>query len=253
MRRHLPRFFVLAFAALLLVVGTAARSAEIDMSGTWTGTYGTDDPNVMAKVIITIKEASGKYSGSISLPDEKLMIGIRTSAMDDGFFAVSGVLTSKDPNGNPVQAHVTFGGFVDDDGTAWDGTWSVGDKDGRIAVSNLFSVTREAKVAQPKPVTGGPQPGKKTTIGTIAPKPDTSKPATQTPTGTDQSVISGTWTGTFRASNQTAGTMTIKMSQNRGGYSGTGEVVDDDGTTIPPITFSDGKQSGKKNSPCPEA
>lgn len=215
-----------------LALSATALAAEIDMSGVWKGTYGTDDPEVEARLIITIKKAGARYSGTISLPDEKINVSIRQGSMEDGYFSVTGVLPTKGMDGKMVQAHVTFGGFMDEDSPTWDGNWTVTDKDGNVAAGNIFTASRATK---PRP-TGGDDEEKIT-----PPKPEKPQPGPKIAVSG-----AGLWKGSYNASNQTSGSLTIVVKQANKKFTGTGVARDNDGTDIPAITFTAGKMAGQK-------
>ncbi len=227
-RTHKHWLLVPALAALLaLAVSASGRAADIDMSGVWKGTYAVD--NGEAKATITITKSGGKYSGTIALIDEKINVSIRNGDMDDEYFAVWGVIPTRTPDGQMIQAHFTFGGFVDPAGGVWEGNWTVSDKDGNVGGGNLFTFQRD-KAATPGGGSGAPP----------VPQPaiDGGKPGAVS--------MAGHWQGTYTQTNKQAGTLSIDLRQAGGSYRGDGRAVDNDGTVIPPITLASGKMSGKR-------
>lgn len=262
MVRMLSRLLVIPalFALLSLAAPASGQGAEIDMTGVWKGTYSV--ANGEANATVTIKNNGGKYSGTIALTDENINISIRNGGMDDEYFAVSGVFPSKTPDGKTVQAHFTFGGFVEPDGGMWEGNWTIGDKDGNVVAGNLFSFTREGGSGKPE-TTGGDiaisnPPQKPNTGGLVGTKPNTPKPEPAKPVGgsdakpatggttTSAASMAGRWEGTYTQTNKQAGTLSIELQERGGSYKGSGQAVDNDGTEIPPITFASGKMTGKR-------
>ncbi|HKV38187.1 MAG TPA: hypothetical protein VJX67_03160 [Blastocatellia bacterium] len=183
------RKIVTPLLAILVVSASAWANGKVGAQSTGSdpvsGIYkGVAKSDALGEIplTVTIKNASGKITGSISIPQGDAEI-------TDGSYADGKVTLKFDAGGNEgtVNAQVKEGKIV--------GEWTVGDMKGTLELSKAPAEAVEAKKEEPK--TEGPK-------------------ATQPAAGSAMDPLSGDWDGSADAQgNQVPFTLTLKLDGDK--------------------------------------